>query len=246
MTMRKVDFSGSYFFVTTLLLLLPLFVSTKAAAAASGLFIFGDSTVDAGNNNYIETIPENRANYEPYAQNGFFQEPTGRFSDGRIIVDFIAEYAKLPLIPPYLQPHIADFSNGVNFASGGAGVLSTTHSGLVIDLERQLKYFEQVRKSLTEKLGAAKAEEVISEAVYFISIGSNDYMGGYFGNETMQQLHGPEEYLGMVIGNLTQAIQVNYKQLSFSFSMLLVKIVLIYNISVTKNCMRKAPENLVS
>lgn len=42
-----------------------------------------------------------------------------------------AEYAKLPLIPPYLQPHIADFSNGVNFASGGAGVLSTTHSGLV-------------------------------------------------------------------------------------------------------------------
>nr|XP_009587854.1 GDSL esterase/lipase 1-like [Nicotiana tomentosiformis]XP_016448774.1 PREDICTED: GDSL esterase/lipase 1-like [Nicotiana tabacum] len=220
MTMRKVDFSGSYFFVTTLLLLLPLFVSTKAAAAASGLFIFGDSTVDAGNNNYIETIPENRANYEPYAQNGFFQEPTGRFSDGRIIVDFIAEYAKLPLIPPYLQPHIADFSNGVNFASGGAGVLSTTHSGLVIDLERQLKYFEQVRKSLTEKLGAAKAEEVISEAVYFISIGSNDYMGGYFGNETMQQLHGPEEYLGMVIGNLTQAIQELYEKGARKFGFL--------------------------
>lgn len=116
----------------------------------------------------------------------------------------------------------------------------------VIDLERQLKYFEQVRKSLTEKLGVAKAEEVISEAVYFISIGSNDYMGGYFGNETMQHLHGPEEYLGMVIGNLTQAIQVNYKQLSLSFSMLLVKIVLIYNISMTRNCMIKAPENLVS
>ncbi|OIT04224.1 gdsl esteraselipase 2 [Nicotiana attenuata] len=115
-----------------------------------------------------------------YAQNGFFQEPTSRFSDGRIIVDFIDEYAKLPLIPPYLQPHIADFSNGVNFASGGAGVLSTTHPDLVINLEKQLKYFEQVQKSLAEKLGAAKAEEVISEAVYFISIGSNDYMGGYF------------------------------------------------------------------
>lgn len=90
MTMRKVDFSSSYFFVmTTLLVLILLFISTEAAA--TGLFIFGDSTVDAGNNNYIETIPENRANYEPYAQNGFFQEPTGRFSDGRIIVDFIGE-----------------------------------------------------------------------------------------------------------------------------------------------------------
>ncbi|XP_059289406.1 GDSL esterase/lipase 1-like [Lycium ferocissimum] len=213
--MRKVESSGSYF----ALLLLLLVVSHTGATAAAGLFIFGDSTVDAGNNNYIQTIPENRANFKPYAQNGFFHEPTGRFSDGRIIVDFIAEYAKLPLIPPYLQPN-ADFSNGVNFASGGAGVLSTTHPGLVIDLERQLKHFEEVRKSLTEKMGAAKAEELVSEAVYFISIGSNDYMGGYFGNEMMQQLHGPEEYLGMVVGNLTQAIQELYEKGARKFGFL--------------------------
>lgn len=41
-----------------------------------------------------------------------------------------AEYAELPLIPPFLQPN-ADFSNGVNFASGGAGVLSETNNKLV-------------------------------------------------------------------------------------------------------------------
>lgn len=56
------------------------------------LFIFGDSTVDPGNNNYINTIPENQAHYKPYGQNGFFQHPTGRFSDGRIIVDYIGKY----------------------------------------------------------------------------------------------------------------------------------------------------------
>lgn len=65
-------------------------------------FIFGDSTVDCGNNNYIETVPENRADHKPYGQNGFFEEPTGRFSDGRIIVDFIGTH--LPHTHSYMIP----------------------------------------------------------------------------------------------------------------------------------------------
>ncbi|KAL2327670.1 hypothetical protein Fmac_021097 [Flemingia macrophylla] len=173
--------------------------STKA------FFIFGDSTVDSGNNNYINTIPENRADYKPYGQNGVFPQPTGRFSDGRVIVDFIAEYAKLPLIPPFLQPNV-DYSDGVNFASGGAGVLAETNQGQVIDLQTQLSHFEEVEKSLSEKLGVKRAKELISEAIYFISIGSNDYMGGYLGNPQMQERYNPEQYVWMVIGNLTRTI----------------------------------------
>jgi hypothetical protein len=38
-----------------------------------------------------------------------------------------AEFAKLPLIPPYLQPGNRQFINGVNFASGGAGALVETN-----------------------------------------------------------------------------------------------------------------------
>ncbi|XP_058078675.1 GDSL esterase/lipase 5-like [Magnolia sinica] len=174
-------------------------------------FIFGDSTVDPGNNNYIQTIQENRADYKPYGQNGFFEVPSGRFSDGRVIVDFIAEYAKLPIIPPYLQPS-TEFINGANFASGGAGVLPETSQGQVIDLHTQLKYFEQVQSSLVEKLGDGPALKLISEAVYFFSIGSNDYMGGYFGNPKMRETYTPQEYVGMVIGNLTQVIQVLYEK----------------------------------
>ncbi|PON97051.1 Lipase [Trema orientale] len=177
----------------------------------SSFFIFGDSTVDPGNNNFIETIAEYRADYEPYSQNGFFETPTGRFSDGRIIVDFIAEYAKLPIIPPFLHPS-ADYINGVNFASGGAGVLSGTNQGLVIDLQTQLKSFEKVQKSLIEKLGDEEANKVIKEAVYFFSIGSNDYMAGYLGNPKIRQRYNPEQYVGMVIGNLTEAVQVLYRK----------------------------------
>ncbi|KAL0410369.1 UNVERIFIED_CONTAM: GDSL lipase [Sesamum latifolium] len=190
-----------------------------SAQKHTAFFIFGDSSVDPGNNNYIDTIPENRANHKPYGQNGFFKDPTGRFSDGRIIVDFIAEYAKLPIIPPFLEPS-ADYSHGVNFASGGAGILSTTNEGQAIDLRTQLKYFEEVEKWLAEKLGASEAEEVISNAVYFFSMGSNDYLGGYLGSPRMQELHHPEQYVGMVIGNLTIAIQELYEKGARKFGFL--------------------------
>lgn len=208
------SFFNLFLSVTSLIII--IFIANTCAAAtssssSSSFFIFGDSSVDPGNNNYINTTAENRANYRPYAQNGFFQSPTGRFSNGRIIVDFFSEYANLPLIPPFLQPS-ADFVHGVNFASGGAGVLPETNQGLVIDLKTQLAYFEEVRKSLVEKLGDVEGQKLISEAVYFISIGSNDYMGGYLGNPKMQELYPPEQFLMMVTGNLTQAIQELYSK----------------------------------
>ncbi|KAK2970480.1 hypothetical protein RJ640_023663 [Escallonia rubra] len=58
---------------------------------------------------------------------------------GRLIPDFIAEYAKLPLIPPYLQPGNHQFGYGANFASGGAGALDETFPGLVCDV--LIRYF---------------------------------------------------------------------------------------------------------
>ncbi|KAH6837502.1 hypothetical protein C2S53_001025 [Perilla frutescens var. hirtella] len=185
----------------------------------SAFFIFGDSTVDAGNNNFIETIPENQANYIPYGRNAFLKDPTGRFSDGRIIVDYLAEYGGLPIIPPFLDPS-ADISHGVNFASGGGGILPTTNEGQAINLKTQLKYFEEVKQRLTAKLGDAEAKEMLSNAIYFVSIGSNDYLGGYLGNPQMQQLHRPELYVGMVLGNLTLAIQELYEKGARKFGFL--------------------------
>jgi hypothetical protein len=51
-------------------------------------FVFGDSLVDAGNNNYIVSL--SKANYVP---NGVdFGMPTGRYTNGRTIVDIIGKY----------------------------------------------------------------------------------------------------------------------------------------------------------
>lgn len=49
-------------------------------------FIFGDSLVDNGNNNNILTLA--RANYRPYGVD-FPQGPSGRFTNGRTVVDIL-------------------------------------------------------------------------------------------------------------------------------------------------------------
>ncbi|GAV76724.1 Lipase_GDSL domain-containing protein [Cephalotus follicularis] len=51
------------------------------------LFVFGDSLFDVGNNNFINTSIESKANFPPYGET-FFRYPTGRFCDGRIIPDY--------------------------------------------------------------------------------------------------------------------------------------------------------------
>ncbi|KAM7479088.1 hypothetical protein LguiA_027301 [Lonicera macranthoides] len=56
------------------------------------LFIFIDSLYDPGNN-YINTTTEFFANLSPYVET-FFNYPTGRFSDGRLIPDFIDSIKK--------------------------------------------------------------------------------------------------------------------------------------------------------
>lgn len=86
------SFSIFFFFLISSNL---LFLAGKAAANidnnnVTALFIFGDSFLDAGNNNYINTSTLDQANFPPYGQT-FFGLPTGRFSDGRLISDFIGE-----------------------------------------------------------------------------------------------------------------------------------------------------------
>lgn len=52
-------------------------------------FIFGDSLVDSGNNNNIQSLA--RANYLPYGID-YPAGPTGRFSNGKTTVDVIGKY----------------------------------------------------------------------------------------------------------------------------------------------------------
>ncbi|XP_059638941.1 GDSL esterase/lipase 2-like isoform X2 [Cornus florida] len=176
------------------------------------LFIFGDSFFDAGNNNYINTTTHFQANFWPYGET-FFKYPTGRFSDGRLIPDFIAEYAKLPLIPPYLQPsNHRHYEFGANFASGGAGALVEIYPGMVVNLKTQLSYFDNVEKMLRRKVGEREAKQLLSNSIYLFSIGNNDYLSAVKTNSSFYHSYSQVEYVEMVIGNLTTVINEIYKK----------------------------------
>lgn len=67
-----------------------LFFTTVRSQSANdkvpALFIFGDSLSDDGNNNYLSSLA--RSNFPPYGIDFPFG-PTGRFCNGRTVVDYI-------------------------------------------------------------------------------------------------------------------------------------------------------------
>ncbi|KAG8380208.1 hypothetical protein BUALT_Bualt07G0169500 [Buddleja alternifolia] len=126
----------------------------------------------------------------------------------------IAERAKLPVIPPYLHPRKRNYQNiyhGVNFASAGAGVLSDTFQGLVIDLRTQLKYYKREVAQLKSQKGHSNSSTILSSAVYLFSIGTNDYISPFLLNSSLLASYSHSKYVKMVIGNLTIVVKEIYK-----------------------------------
>ncbi|CAH2077507.1 unnamed protein product [Thlaspi arvense] len=137
-------------------------------------FVFGDSVFDNGNNNALNTSA--KVNYLPYGID-FPQGPTGRFSNGRNIPDFIAELAGFDnYIPPFAGASRTQANIGINYASGGGGIREETSENLGerISLRKQISNHQSaIRK-------AAVPESQLRRCLYTISIGSNDYLNNYF------------------------------------------------------------------
>ncbi|CAL5443694.1 unnamed protein product [Camellia sinensis] len=172
------------------------------------LFVFGDSLFDSGNNQYINGIKPTAPDYYPYGET-FFKHPTGRVSDGRVVPDFIALFAKLPMLGPYLEPGEHNFTDGINFASAGSTVLGDLQPAMPINLHEQLNYFKNVEKWLKQKLGDVEAKKFLMRAVYLFSMGGNDYFRLYSMNPNAT-LSYQRHYSQMVIGNLTQVLEEIY------------------------------------
>jgi hypothetical protein len=59
------------------------------------VFSFGDSLADTGNYRFVYGNDSSHALRLPYGET-FFHRATGRFSDGRVVLDFIGRYASQP------------------------------------------------------------------------------------------------------------------------------------------------------
>ncbi|AAF43219.1 GDSL esterase/lipase [Arabidopsis thaliana] len=143
------------------------------------LFVFGDSLIDNGNNNNIPSFA--KANYFPYGID-FNGGPTGRFCNGLTMVDGIAQLLGLPLIPAYSEATGDQVLRGVNYASAAAGILPDTGGNFVgrIPFDQQIHNFETTLDQVASKSGGAVAiADSVTRSLFFIGMGSNDYLNNY-------------------------------------------------------------------
>ncbi|KAF5188863.1 GDSL esterase/lipase [Thalictrum thalictroides] len=190
-----------------------LLLLDQTEAKVSAVIVFGDSSVDAGNNDYIHTI--GRSNFPPYGRDFYGGKPTGRFCNGRLSTDFISEaFGIKPVIPAYLDPAytIKDFATGVTFASAGTGLDNVTSDLVsVIPFWKEIEYFKEYKKKLTIFMGAYKTNVLLREAFYILSIGTNDFLENYYQVPTRSSHYTVDEYENFLLGLMSNFVWDIYK-----------------------------------
>ncbi|KHN41131.1 GDSL esterase/lipase EXL3 [Glycine soja] len=158
-------------------------VSLPNYESIPAVIVFGDSIVDTGNNNYINTIA--KCNFLPYGRDfGGGNQPTGRFSNGLTPSDIIAaKFGVKELLPPYLDPKLQpqDLLTGVSFASGASGYDPLTSKiASALSLSDQLDTFREYKNKIMEIVGENRTATIISKSIYILCTGSNDITNTYF------------------------------------------------------------------
>ncbi|CAI5533324.1 unnamed protein product [Closterium sp. Naga37s-1] len=110
------------------------------AATISQMYVFGDESADVGNANYFMRASV-KANKAPYGLS--FKPASGRFSDGKLVVDYLADFLGIASPRADLAPRNASLPfTGLDYAIVGAGAKSGTNGGKVqpppIDIVRLL------------------------------------------------------------------------------------------------------------
>ncbi|CAN1847272.1 GDSL esterase/lipase At5g45670 [Linum perenne] len=149
-------------------------------------FIFGDSLVDNGNNNYITTLA--RADYPPYGVD-FSSGPTG---SGEEVL------------------------KGVNYASAAAGIREETGKQLGgrISFAGQVKNYKNTVSQIVSLLGDEdSAAKHLRKCIFWVGMGSNDYLNNYFmpmfyntGNQFT-----PKQFADDLIERYTEQLKIMYK-----------------------------------
>ncbi|XP_052202857.1 GDSL esterase/lipase At5g45910 [Diospyros lotus] len=160
------------------------------------IYSFGDSLADTGNFLLSGAAAFPAVGKLPYGKT-FFHRPTGRCSDGRLVIDFIAEAYGLPLVPPYLavvKGH--KFQHGVNFAVAGATALDAKFFfdqgiGFILwtndSLAVQLGWFKQLKSTLCST--KQDCDNYFKRSLFLVGeIGGNDYNYQIFIGASIKQL----------------------------------------------------------
>ncbi|XP_028766494.1 GDSL esterase/lipase At1g28610-like [Neltuma alba] len=200
---------------SALLLLVSVIPTTEGRSFAS-IFSFGDSIADTGNLYFSsQPPPSHKCFRHPYGKT-FFGHPVGRCSDGRLIIDFIAESLEIPRVKPYLGIKNGQVKNwnkeeeGVNFAVAGATALDQSffqERGITVptndSLTVQLGWFKELLPSLCNSSSSCK--KVLGKSLFLVGeIGGNDFNHPF---ALQMKLSEVETYVGPVISVISSTIK---------------------------------------
>lgn len=184
------------------------------------MFNFGDSNSDTGGlAAAFRPVPP------PYGET-FFGAPAGRNSDGRLIIDFLAESLGLPYLSAYLDSVGTNFSHGANFATAGSTVrppnFTISQFGVSpVSLDVQFVQFSEflTRSQIVRKRGGIfegllPKEDYFSRALYTFDIGQNDLTCGYKLNMSTDEV---KAYVPDVLDQFSKVVRGVYAKGGRSF-----------------------------
>uniref|UniRef100_A0A452ZGS6 GDSL esterase/lipase n=1 Tax=Aegilops tauschii subsp. strangulata TaxID=200361 RepID=A0A452ZGS6_AEGTS len=174
------------------------------------IYSFGDSISDTGNLCVGGCPSWLTTGQSPYGET-FFKRPTGRCSDGRVIVDFLAEHFGLPLLPASKAG--GDFKKGANMAIIGATTMdfgffqSIGLSDKIWNngpLDTQIQWFRKLLPSACGK----DCKRHLSKSLFVVGeFGGNDYNAALFSGRTMADVRG---YVPRVVSHIVRGLEVTY------------------------------------
>ncbi|KAI3444459.1 hypothetical protein Pfo_001124 [Paulownia fortunei] len=182
---------------------------SDAKCAFEAIFNFGDSNSDTGG--FWAAFPAERP---PYGMT-YFKRPAGRATDGRLIIDFLAQALGLPFLSPYLQSIGSDYRHGANFATLASTVRLPQTSLFVtgvspFSLAIQLNQMKQLKVKVDELHSSGQTNlpppEIFGKSLYTFYIGQNDFTG----NLASLGIRGVKQYLPEVVSQIASTIKEIY------------------------------------
>ncbi|KAL3678618.1 hypothetical protein R1sor_021574 [Riccia sorocarpa] len=219
---RKSELGGLFCPVVVLIVLQHVIVLVSSLDARSAflsepspptLVVLGDSTVDVGVNNRLVTLV--KSNFPPYGrdfEHGIIKkQPTGRFCNGKIVPDYLAEKLGIPYPLAYTDPQATgtNILQGINVASSGSGWYNSTAATYnVKPLHEQVEWVNEWQKKLVSVIGQEAAAMKVKEAVYIISTGSNDWVNYYYTFPGVQSSYSKSNFRKMILIDIANILQL--------------------------------------
>ncbi|XP_061349505.1 GDSL esterase/lipase At1g54790-like [Gastrolobium bilobum] len=157
------------------------------------VFNFGDSNSDTGE--HVAGLGFQLA--PPYGQN-YFKTSSGRFCNGRLIVDFLMEAMDLPFLNAYMDSlGLPNFQQGCNFAAAGSTILPATATSFSpFSFGVQVSQFLRFKARVLELLAVASkkfdkyapSEDYFEKGLYMFDIGQNDLDHAFYSKKLDQIL----------------------------------------------------------